>query len=67
MYNELMEKYLNVLGVLVDVLYEMDNNEGHVEAPTYLKLREVLGETCPIPNEMKKKIERWEEIYDCKL
>ena len=60
MYNKLMEEYL-------DVLYEMDNNDGHVEPPTYLKLREVLKETCPIPENMKKNIEIWEDLYDCKL
>lgn len=66
-FSDLMKRYINIIGVLSDVLYEMDNNEGYVEPPTYLKMREVLNETCPIPDKMKETIEVWEELNDCKL
>ena len=60
----MMEKHLELIGVLSDVLFDMeDSDNGYVTPVTYMKIREVLGEESPIPEVMQKQIETWRDLY----
>ena len=62
--NNFMEKYLELVGLLSEVLFSMeDSDHGFVSPDIYMKIKKALQDEDEIPENMQKQINTWRELY----